>query len=148
LALVEEDLGREVAIEVSRILVLYLKRPGNQSQFSNILRTQKTDYRPVKDSLQWIQEHLDEDLSVERLAAKASMSSRNFSRVFYREAGITPAKFVEKARVEAARRRLEETRLSLDEIAVECGAGDANGLRRLFVRHLNTTPAAYRKSFA
>lgn len=148
LALVEEDLGREVAIEVSRILVLYLKRPGNQSQFSNILRTQKTDYRPVKDSLQWIQEHLDDDLSVERLAAKAAMSARNFSRVFYREAGITPAKFVEKARVEAARRRLEETRLSLDEIAAECGAGDANGLRRLFVRHLNTTPAAYRKSFA
>ncbi|MEC5146284.1 GlxA family transcriptional regulator [Chitinophaga sp. 212800010-3] len=148
LALVEEDLGREVAIEISRILVLYLKRPGNQSQFSNILMTQKTDYRPVKDSLQWIQEHLDEDLSVERLAAKASMSARNFSRVFYREAGITPAKFVEKARVEAARRRLEETGLSLDEIAAECGTSDANGLRRLFIRHLNTTPAAYRKSFA
>lgn len=148
LALVEEDLGREVAIEVSRILVLYLKRPGNQSQFSNILMTQKTDYRPVKDSLQWIQEHLGEDLSVDCLAARVAMSTRNFSRVFYREAGVTPAKFVEKARVEAARRRLEETHLSLDDIAAECGTVDANGLRRLFIRHLNTTPAAYRKGFA
>lgn len=147
LALVEEDLGRDVAIEISRILVLYLKRPGNQSQFSNMLAVQKTDYRPVKDIIQWMQEHLSEDLSVERLAEKTAMSARNFSRVFYRETKVSPAKFVERARIEAARRRLEETQLSLDEIAQECGLYDANALRRLFNRHLKTTPGTYRKNF-
>ena len=147
LALVEEDLGRDIAIEISRILVLYLKRPGNQSQFSNILQTQKTDYRPVKDMIEWVQEHLDQDLSVESLAEKVAMSSRNFSRVFFRETGVTPAKFIEKTRVEAARRRLEECNLSLDEVARQCGLGDANGLRRLFHRHLKTTPGVYRKNF-
>lgn len=147
LALVEEDLGRDIAIEISRILVLYLKRPGNQSQFSNILQTQKTDYTPVKDIITWIQEHLNQDLSVESLAEKVSMSSRNFSRVFFRETGVTPAKFIEKTRVEAARRRLEESHLSLDEVAEQCGLIDANGLRRLFHRHLKTTPGVYRKNF-
>ncbi len=148
LALVEEDLGRDMAIEISRILVLYLKRPGNQSQFSNILQTQKTDYTPVKDIIAWVQDHLNQDLSVENLAEKAAMSSRNFSRVFFRETGITPAKFIEKTRVEAARRRLEESHLSLDEVAKQCGLVDANGLRRLFQRHLKTTPGTYRKNFA
>jgi len=147
LALVEEDLGKDIAIEISRILVLYLKRPGTQSQFSNILQTQKTDYTPVTDTISWINENLNQDLSVETLAAKVAMSSRNFSRVFLRETGITPAKFVEKARVEAARRRLAEAHISLDEIARECGLGNADGLRRLFNRHLQTTPGIYRKNF-
>lgn len=147
LALVEEDLGRDIAIEVSRILVLYLKRPGNQSQFSNMLAVQKIDYRPVADIIEWAQEHLDRDLSVEKLAEKAAMSSRNFSRVFYRETKTSPAKFIEKMRIEAARRRLEESALSLDEIARECGLYDANALRRLFNRHLKTTPGTYRKNF-
>ncbi|MFZ4861583.1 GlxA family transcriptional regulator [Sphingobacterium sp. Mn56C] len=148
LALVEEDLGKEIAIEVSRVLVLYLKRPGNQSQFSNILQTQKTDYKPVADSITWIQENLNRAITIDFLAERAAMSSRNFSRVFYRETGITPAKFIEKSRVEWARRRLEESNLSLDEIAVECGLGNANGLRRLFNRHLQTTPGVYRKNFS
>lgn len=148
LGLVEEDLGKDIAIEISRILVLYLKRPSTQSQFSNILQTQKTDYKPVTDSITWIQENLHHDLSVELLADKVAMSSRNFSRVFMRETGTSPAKFIEKCRVEAARRRLEETNLSLEEIAIECGLINANGLRRLFNRHLQTTPAIYRKNFS
>ena len=147
LGLVEEDLGRKVAMEVARILVLYLKRPGNQSQFSNILMIQSTDNLPVSQIVQFIQEHLNDDLSVEALADKLSMSSRNFSRVFTKETGISPAKYVEKVRVETARRRLEESNLSLDQVAHECGLVNANGLRRLFVRHLNTSPGIYRKNF-
>lgn len=147
LALVEEDLGKDIALEISRILVLYLKRPSNQSQFSNILQAQKTDYRPVSDIINWIQEHLNQELGVEMLAERLSMSARNFSRVFIRETGISPAKYIEKARVELARRRLEETNLTLDEIAQECGLGNANGLRRLFNRHLQTSPGVYRRNF-
>ncbi|TWI90913.1 GlxA family transcriptional regulator [Chitinophaga japonensis] len=147
LGLVEEDVGRDVAMEVARILVLYLKRPGNQSQFSTLLITQSTNHLPVNQIVQFIQEHLSEDLSVERLADRLSMSSRNFSRVFTKETGISPAKYVEKVRVEAARRYLEESNLSLDQVAQTCGLVNANGLRRLFMRHLNTSPGIYRKNF-
>ncbi|MBB3187659.1 GlxA family transcriptional regulator [Microbacter margulisiae] len=148
LALVEEDFGRDIAVNVARILVLYLKRPGNQSQFSNILMYQKVDYEPIQHIQEWILEHLYEDLSVEMLAEKALMSPRNFARVFLRETGITPAKYIEKMRLETARRRLEETRLTIDEISSECGIGNADGLRRLFLRHMKTTPSDYRKSFS
>lgn len=147
LGFVEEDSGRDVAMEIARILVLYLKRPGSQSQFSTILMTQSTDNLPVNQTVQFIQEHVSEDLSVEKLAERLSMSSRNFSRVFTKETGISPAKYVEKVRVEAARRRLEESNLSLDQVAEACGLVNANGLRRLFVRHLNTSPGIYRKNF-
>lgn len=148
LALVEEDFGRDVAVMVAKILVLYLKRPGNQSQFSNILMHQTVDYEPIKVAQDWIIDHLDGELSVELLAEKVSMSPRNFARVFLRETGVTPAKYVEKIRLEWARRRLEETQLTLDEICDECGIGSTEGLRRLFLRHLKTTPSDYRKSFA
>lgn len=148
LALVEEDFGRDIAVGTARRLVLYLKRPGNQSQFSNILNYQSVDYEPIKVIQDWIVDHLDDDLTVELLAEKALMSPRNFARVFLRETGITPAKYIEKLRLETARRRLEETRLTLDEISTECGVGNADGLRRLFLRHMKTTPSDYRKSFA
>ncbi|GAA4792082.1 GlxA family transcriptional regulator [Olivibacter ginsenosidimutans] len=148
LALVEEDFGRDIAVMVARLLVLYLKRPGNQSQFSNILMHQQVDYEPIQTVQEWIIHHLDEELTVELLAEKVSMSPRNFARVFLRETGITPAKYVEKVRLETARRRLEETRLTIDEISNECGVGSADGLRRLFLRHLKTTPSDYRRSFA
>lgn len=148
LALVEEDFGRDTAVAVARRLVLYLKRPGNQSQFSNILNYQSVDYEPIKTIQDWIVDHLDDELTVELLAEKAMMSPRNFARVFLRETGITPAKYIEKLRLETARRRLEETRLTLDEISTECGIGNADGLRRLFLRHMKTTPSDYRKSFA
>jgi transcriptional regulator GlxA family with amidase domain len=148
LALVEEDFGRDVAVSVARILVLYLKRPGSQSQFSHILAHQTTDYEPIKDIQAWVFDHLDEEITVEAMAEKALMSPRNFARVFLRETGITPAKYIEKIRLETARRRLEETHLTIDEISSECGMGNADGLRRLFLRHLKTTPSDYRKSFA
>lgn len=147
LGFVEEDLGRDIAMEIASILVLYLKRPGSQSQFSAILKTQVTDNLPINQIIQYIQEHLSENLSVEELADRLSMSSRNFSRVFTKETGISPAKYVEKVRVETARRRLEESNLSLDQVAQECGLVNANGLRRLFVRHLHTSPGIYRKNF-
>ncbi len=147
LALVEEDYGRDVAVMVSRVLVLYLKRPGNQSQFSNMLMHQTTSYEPIQTVLDWVIEHLDEEISVELLAEKAAMSPRNFARVFLREVGITPAKYVEKVRLETARRRLEETNLTIDEISNECGIKNANGLRRLFLRYMRTTPSDYRKNF-
>jgi len=147
LAMVEEDFGRDVAVMVARVLVLYLKRPGNQSQFSNILMHQTVDYEPIQVVQDWVVDHLAEELTIEILAEKASMSPRNFARVFLRETGITPAKYIEKVRLEAARRRLEETRLTIDEISNECGIGNADGLRRLFLRHMRTTPSDYRKSF-
>lgn len=148
LALVEEDLGRSIAVNVARILVLYLKRPGNQSQFSNILMHQRVDHEPIRAIQDWILAHLEEELTVEILAEKVLMSPRNFARVFLRETGITPAKYIEKVRLETARRRLEETRLTIDEISDECGVGNADGLRRLFLRHMKITPSDYRKSFA
>ena len=148
LAMVEEDFGRDIALAVARQLVLYLKRPGNQSQFSIILTHQKVDYQPISDIQDWIMDHLDEELTIEILAEKASMSPRNFARVFLRESGITPAKYIEKLRLETARRRLEETRLTLDEISNECGVGNADALRRLFLRHMKTTPSDYRRSFS
>lgn len=147
LALVEEDFGREIALMVARILVLYLKRTGNQSQFSSILMHQSVEYEPIKLIQDWIINNLDKVLTVEVLAEKASMSPRNFARVFLRETGITPAKYVEKLRLETARRRLEETHLTLEEISNECGIGSADNLRRVFIRHLRTTPSDYRRSF-
>ena len=147
LALVEEDHGRDLALMVARMLVLYLKRPGNQSQFSAALIHQKVDHQPIREVQDWMLEHLNDDLTVETLAEKASMSPRNFARVFLRETGITPAKYIEKLRLETARRRLEETQLTVDEISTECGLGGADTMRRLFLRHMKTTPTDYRRSF-
>jgi transcriptional regulator GlxA family with amidase domain len=147
LALVEEDHGREIALMVARQLVLYLKRPGNQSQYSAMLTLQNVDYQPIHELQAWVMEHLSETLSVEMMAERVSMSPRNFARVFLRETGITPAKFIEKLRLETARRRLEETNLTLEEISGECGLGGPDTMRRLFVRHLRTTPSDYRRGF-
>lgn len=147
LAFVEEDLGHEVALAVARDLVLFLRRPGGQSQFSAQLAAQAADREPIRDLLAWIAEHPAEPLSVADLAAEVAMSPRNFARVFTREVGTTPARYVERARVEAARRRLEDTRRSLDEIAADCGFASADVLRRAFVRTLRVTPGAYRARF-
>jgi transcriptional regulator GlxA family with amidase domain len=147
LAMVEEDYGRDLALMVARMLVLYLKRPGNQSQFSFALTHQKVDHQPIRELQEWMIDHLDDNLTVELLAERASMSPRNFARVFLRETGITPAKYIEKLRLDTARRRLEETQLTIDEISSECGLGGADTMRRLFLRHLKTTPTDYRRSF-
>ena len=148
LALVEEDHGGRVAREVARELVLFLKRPGGQSQFSAQLQTQLTDRAPLGELQAWMADHLAADLSVDALARRAAMSPRNFARVFAQSLGTTPARHVEKLRVEAARRRLEETRAGVDEIAEQCGFGTRESMRRAFARTLRVSPSAYRSRFA
>ncbi len=147
LALVEEDHGRETALLVAQWLVLFLKRPGGQSQFSVHLHSQLPNHEPIRDSQAWLLEHLNEDLSVERLAHRAAMSPRNFSRVFAREAGTTPARFVERARIEAARRQLEQSSAGVEEVAARCGFANAETMRRAFLRIVRVSPSAYRSRF-
>src|SRR5262249_6165894 len=117
LALVEEDVGRRVAVEVAQRMVFFLKRPGGQAQFSAQLSTQLAEREPLRDLQAWILEHPGVDLSIDALARRAVMSPRNFFRVFVREVGMTPGRFVERVRVEAARRLLEETSRGLPEVA-------------------------------
>jgi len=147
LALVEADFGRDLALMVARRMVLFLKRPGGQSQFSARLEAQNASAEPVAAVQEWIADHPGEDLSVPVLAGLAGMSPRHFARVFTRVAGTTPARFVERARVEAARRLLEETAAGLDAIAADCGFGSAETLRRSFQRRLRVGPAEYRQRF-
>ncbi|WP_406698122.1 GlxA family transcriptional regulator [Singulisphaera sp. Ch08] len=147
LSFVEEDFGRGVAIQVARKLVMFVHRPGGQSQFSSLLRLQSTDREPLRELQSWMAEHLDADLSVERLASRARMSPRNFARVFRLEAGLPPARFVERLRVEAARRRLEESGTAMERIARECGFGNADSMRRSFLKELGVTPSDYRSRF-
>lgn len=147
LAMVEEDLGRPLALRVARELVMFLKRPGGQSQFSAHLAAQTTERSRIRDVQDWALENLAEDLSVDRLAQHAGMSSRNFARMFKRDAECTPAEFVEGARLDAVRRMLEETATPLKRIASLCGFGDANTLRRAFIRRLGVSPVDYRRRF-
>ena len=147
LALVEEDLGRTVALETARQLVLFLRRPGGQSQFSAQLSAQAAERQPLRELVAWIVDHPDADLSVEALARRAAMSPRHFARVFTREVGTTPARYVETVRVEAARRRLEESTNGVDAIADACGFGTAETMRRAFLRRLRVPPSAYRGRF-
>ncbi len=147
LALLEEDCGRQVALTTAREMVVFLKRPGGQSQFSQHLEAQAADPVPLRDLQAWIIENLDKDLSVEALAERAAMSPRNFARVFVKETGSTPAKFVERARVEAARRALEDSAEPLQRIATRCGFGHGETMRRVFRRHLKVAPFDYRRRF-
>jgi transcriptional regulator GlxA family with amidase domain len=147
LALVEEDLGRDVALAVARRLVMFLRRPANQSQFSAQLSAQAADRDALRDVQAFIAEHPDADLSVTALAARAAMSERNFARCFRAQLGVTPARYVERVRVEAARRRLEESDDTIDAVARSCGFGTAETLRRTFLRALRTTPSEYRRRF-
>lgn len=147
LALVEEDYGRETAIRVARKLVLYLKRPGYQSQFANLLQLHSVANSLAGKLRPWMLDQLDKELSVEELATHINMSVRNFTRVFHRETGLTPAKFVEKLRVEIARKYLEDSDLSMEQIAARCGLGGIVSMRRVFMRHMNVTPSDYRRTF-
>jgi transcriptional regulator GlxA family with amidase domain len=148
LALVEEDHGRELALAVARWLVLFLKRPGGQSQFSAQLSVQLASRQPLQELQAWIVENVHADLSVAALAARAGMSPRNFARVFTREIGVTPARFVETARVEAARRQLEDDgSQGVENVAAACGFGSAETLRRAFLRTLRVSPTDYRSRF-
>jgi len=147
LRLVEEDLGRSLAMIVARRLVVFLKRPGGQSQFSQHLAAQFASESRVEGIQHWILENLTTDLSVVRLAERAGMSERNFSRVFLSESGTTPAEFVEAARVEAARRLLEDSAMPLQTVAVRCGFGSFDTMRRSLRRRLGATPHEYRLRF-
>ncbi len=149
LALVEEDLGREAALTVARDLVLFIRRPGGQAQFSAGLAGQAASRPGVRDLQGWIADHLDHDLSVPALAERAFMSPRNFARVFAREVGVTPAAYVESLRLERARTLLETSdELQLEEVALRCGFGTVETLRRVFGRRLGVNPNAYRSRFA
>lgn len=146
LSMVEEDWGGELALLVARYLVMFLKRPGGQSQFSAYLTSEAT--RPeLKDLQAWIMLHLIEDLRVETLAERMCMSPRNFARFFLTETGMTPAKFVELARIDAARHYLGSTRLSIEVVADKSGFADPERMRRAFVRQLGINPQSYRERF-
>ena len=147
LALVEEDWGSKLALQVARNLVLYLRRPGGQSQFSAALSLQLTDREPLRELETWVLDHLDKPFTVPALAQRVAMSPRNFARVFSREMKTTPAKFVERLRVEAARRRLEESQNSMEAIAAECGFSNVNSMRNVFQRTLKIAPGQYRRHF-
>ena len=147
LALVEEDLGREAALTIARWMVLFLRRPGGQSQFSAHLAAQFADRDDLRDLQMWMAEHLDDDLSVAALARRVGMSDRHFARCFVAETGVTPARWVDRIRVEAARRRLEESDRSVELVAAECGFGTPETMRRAFLRLLATTPSDYRRRF-
>ncbi|EEE05790.1 GlxA family transcriptional regulator [Burkholderia multivorans] len=146
LALVEEDLGRAVALDVARELVVFLKRPGGQAQFSAMLSMQRTDDR-FGELHAWIAEHLSADLSVPALAERARMSERSFVRHYRASTGRTPARAVEQIRVEAAQRLLGETGWPVKRIAARCGFGSEETLRRSFVRVLGVSPQEYRERF-
>ena len=147
LALLEEDQGRTMALNVARLLVLYLKRPGGQSQFSTALLTQFQDGGVLSPTIHWMRENFHRDLCNQVLAEHASMSLRNFARVFKRETGTTPSHFLERIRLEAAVKRLEETGLALETIARECGFQSAEHYRLAFVRCFGISPAQYRDRF-
>ncbi len=147
LALVEEDHGRELALAVARQLVVFLKRPGGQAQFSAHLRGQLAEHDAVAAVQSWVADHLDDDLTVEQLARRAAMSPRHFARVFRAETGVTPARYVERVRLEAARRRLEDSGAGVEAIAIGCGFGTAETMRRTFLRTLQVPPSDYRQRF-
>jgi len=147
LALVEDDLGREAALTVARWLVLFLHRPGNQSQFSAQLSGQLADRDEVRSLQQTIVEHPGDDCSVEAMARRVGMSARHLARVFANEVGTTPARYVEQVRLEAARRRLEESTDAVEVVATTCGFGSTETMRRAFIRALGVPPAEYRRRF-
>jgi len=147
LALVGRDHGPALSLEVARWLVMFLKRPGGQAQFSGHLRDQWAA-RPALAALQgWLADHLDADLSVPAMARRAGMSVRTFARAFRTEVGETPATYVERLRVETARRWLEDSERSIPDIARSCGFGTVETMYRVFHRVVHVPPAEYRRKF-
>jgi transcriptional regulator GlxA family with amidase domain len=147
LALGEEDLDREAALTIARHLVLFLRRPGNQSQFSATLAAQLPEREPLREVQRGVIEDIAAAHTVEAMAAVAHMSPRHFARAFRAETGLTPARYVERVRLEAARRRLEETAEPVAALAASCGFGTAETMRRSFLRALGVGPAEYRRRF-
>jgi len=147
LALVEDDHGREVALAIARRLVLFLRRPANQSQFSAALGAQLAERNGIRDAQRFVTEHPEADCSVAALSDLAHMSERNFARCFTAEVGTTPARYVEQVRVETARRLLEDTDHGVDWVAGAAGFGTSETMRRAFLRRLRTSPTEYRRRF-
>jgi transcriptional regulator GlxA family with amidase domain len=147
LELVEEDLGREAALDIARYLVVFLRRPGNQAQFSAQLAGQLASRDALRDVQRWVAEHPDADLSVEALASQASLSPRQFARAFAAEVGMPPGRYVDRIRLEAARRRLEDTAEGVEQTARSCGYGTPEAMRRAFIRTLGVSPGEYRRRF-
>ncbi len=147
LAMLEEDWGHKLALHVARYLVVFLKRPGGQSQFSAYLKTDAANRRDFRELKAWIMENPNADLRVETLAERVDMSPRNFARTFLLETGTTPAKFVEMVRTDLARHYLESTKKQVNEVAQKAGFKDSETMRRTFVRHVGINPVEYRARF-
>jgi transcriptional regulator GlxA family with amidase domain len=148
LAMVEEDHGAQLALEIARWLVVYLRRPGGQSQFSAPLAAQMAERDGIRDLLLWMSDNVQADLSIAALAQRACMSERTLARVFVAETGMTPGSYVERLRVDAARRSLETTKGSVKQVARLCGFGTVETMHRAFKRTAGSTPLQYRARFS
>lgn len=147
LALVTEDHGAAIALKVAKRLLVVAQRQGGQSQFSPYLNAPSDDTSPVAKIQRYVLEHIAEAFSVERLAEVVAMSPRTFARVFAREAGVTPAEFVLRARIDAARSLLEGSEMAIKAVAWHCGFGSASRMRVIFSQRLGVTPTQYRERF-
>ena len=147
LAMIENDWGQPTALAIAQELVMFLKRPGGQSQFSSHLAAQFSEDDKLRELQLWILDHLDRDLSVRELATRMAMSERNFARRFTESVGLPPAHYVARARLEAARRKLEENNLRISRVARCCGFGTEETMRRAFVAELGVSPSDYRDRF-
>ncbi|MDW1257618.1 GlxA family transcriptional regulator [Klebsiella pneumoniae] len=143
LAIVERDLGKDIALSVAQDLVVFLKRPGGQSQYSQHLSSQMTQHDGVREIQGWILNNLDKSITVNELSMRAAMSTRNFVRVFHREAHCSPSEFIERSRIELAQRLLEEGVNSFKQVADRCGFSSDDHLRRVFRRRCGMTPKEY-----
>ncbi len=148
MAMVEEDVGRDIALAIARNLVVFMKRPGGQAQFSAQLTAQFAERDALRDLQALIVDHPERDHSVAQLASRVAMSPRNFARLFAKEVGVTPARFVLRARVDAARRQLEDSYADLESVAQACGFRSAEVMRRAFMRLLEVPPSEYRERFS
>lgn len=148
LALVEEDHGREIALEVASELVVYLKRPGGQSQFSNFLLSQRSSHTAIESIQSWILSNLNDKISLSLLAAKANMSVRNFTRVFQQEVGHSPQDYIEMVRFEMAKQLLTDPNLPIKTVASRSGFGSQERLRKVCQKRVGITPSIYRERFA
>jgi transcriptional regulator GlxA family with amidase domain len=148
LALVEEDLGVDLAQSVARRLVMFLHRPGGQTQFATPVWTPRAERSAVRTVQRRIEADPAGDHRLPQLAASAAMSVRHFARIFRAEVGQTPGRFVEQVRLQAARHLLEESDDTLPVVAQRSGFGSAETLRRVFLRHLYVSPDAYRRRFS
>lgn len=148
LAFVERDCGHKLALEVARDLVIFLKRPGGQSQFSADLASQMPESSAVRRIQGWVMDNLESPFTLGEMADQATMSVRNLTRQFQKEAGLSPMEFVERARLDKARRLLQDTGLPLKSVAFHCGFTSGDQLRRAFLKYLSVLPTDYRSRFS